>query len=205
MKVCTPKAAAISGAVARTATRVIRIRDCTKAKVRPRTSSLTSMPSMVKPVTHVIPANAPRMMVIKIETVKFETIERRIRRKPDVVREAPKRRRRENCAKTLGPTAIPSARPVKTAPKSTPYAASPPPRSPTNVRAKPMTPPSAENAPTIPMIRPRIMFDSLTERHPLTKAVMIDSSTCLSPFLLLGISFNPQIVTAANKKLTPLR
>ena len=162
----TPKAAAIKGAVAKTATRVMRIIDCTKAKIRPRTSSLTSMPSMVNPVTQVIPANAPRMMVMKIETVKFGISESKIRRRPDVVSDAPKRRRRENCAKTFGPAAIPSAKPPKTAPKSTPYAASPPPRSPTKVRARPITAPAAEKAPTIPKMRPRMTFDSLTERHP---------------------------------------
>ena len=152
--------------MAKTATRVMRISDCTNAKVRPRTSSLTSIPNIVKPVTQVIPENAPRIMVIKIDTVKLVISERKIRKKPDVVSDAPNKRRRENWAKTLGPAAIPSARPVKTAPKRTPYAASPPPRSPTNVRAKPITAPAAENAPTIPMISPRITFDSLTDFQP---------------------------------------
>ncbi|CAB4643720.1 unannotated protein [freshwater metagenome] len=172
--------------------------------MRPRTSSLTSIPSIVKPVTQVIPANAPRMMVIKIETVKFGMRDKKIRKIPDVVREAPNKRRRENWAKTLGPIAIPSARPVKTAPKRTPYAASPPPKSPTNVRASPMTAPAAENAPTIPMIRPRMTFDSLTERHPFTRAAMIDSSLFLSFFELLGISLSPQTVTAAKRKVIAL-
>ena len=36
---------------------------------------------------------------------------------------------------TRGPSHMPTARPRKTAPKSTPYAGSPPPRSPTNTRA----------------------------------------------------------------------
>jgi hypothetical protein len=75
---------------------------------------------MVKPVTHVMPANAPRRIVIKIDTVKFVIRERKIRKKPEVVSDAPNKRRRENWEKTLGPTAIPSARPVKTAPKRTP-------------------------------------------------------------------------------------
>ena len=145
---------------------MIRIRDCTKANVRPRTSSLTSIPNIVKPVTHVMPEKAPKMMVIKIDTVKFVISERKIRKNPDVARDAPNKRRRENWAKTLGPAAIPSARPAKTAPKRTPYAASPPPRSPTNVRANPMTAPAAEKAPTIPMIRPRITLDSLTDFQP---------------------------------------
>ena len=144
----------------------MRISDCTNAKVRPRTSSFTSIPNIVKPVTQVMPANAPRRMVIKIDTVKFVMSERKIRKKPDVVSDAPNKRRRENCAKTLGPAAIPRANPVKTAPNRTPYAASPPPRSPTNVRASPMTAPAAENAPTMPMMRPRITLDSLTDFHP---------------------------------------
>ena len=152
--------------MARTATKVMRISDCTKAKIRPRTSSWTSMPSMVKPVTHVIPLNAPRMMTIKIERVKFEIAASSTRNTPAVAREAPNKRRRENCANTFGPNAIPIARPVKTAPKRTPYAASPPPRSPTNVRARPMTAPAAENAPIIPIMRPRITLDCETDFHP---------------------------------------
>jgi hypothetical protein len=78
------------------------------------------MPSIVKPVTQVMPEKAPKIMVIKIETVKFVINDRKIRKKPDVARDAPNKRRRENCAKTLGPTAIPRASPVKTAPNRTP-------------------------------------------------------------------------------------
>ena len=108
------------GAMARTATKVMRISDCTKAKVRPRISSWTSMPSMVKPVTQAIPLKAPRMATIRMESVRLEIAARRTRKTPDVVRDAPNKRRRENCANTLGPNAIPIARPVKTEPKRTP-------------------------------------------------------------------------------------
>ena len=158
--------AAIIGAVARTATKVMRISDCTKAKVRPRTSSCTSMPSMVKPVTQVMPLKAPRKITMMTESVRFEISANNTRKKPAVEREAPNKRRRENCANIFGPNAIPMARPVKTAPKRTPYAASPPPRSPTNVRARPMTAPAAEKAPIMPMISPRIIFDCETAFQP---------------------------------------
>ena len=108
------------GAIAKTATKVMRINDCTKAKVRPRTSLLTSMPSMVKPVTQQIPLNAPRITTIKIEITRFAISAKRMRNRPEIAREAPNKRRRLNCAKTFGPNAIPSARPEKTDAKSTP-------------------------------------------------------------------------------------
>jgi hypothetical protein len=108
------------GAIARTATRVMRMIDCTKAKVRPRTSSWTSIPSMVKPVTQAIPLKAPRIATMVTERTKFEISARRTRKRPDVVRDAPNQRRRENCANIFGPNAIPIARPVKTEPKRTP-------------------------------------------------------------------------------------
>ena len=205
VNVWIPKAAATSGEIAKTATRVMRMSDCTNANVRPRTSSLTSMPSIVKPVTQVMPANAPRNIVIRIETVKFGIAASNTRKKPATANDAPNKRRRENCANTFGPTAIPSAKPEKTAPKSTPYAASPPPRSPTNVRARPITAPAAEKAPTIPMMRPRMIFDSPTVRHPCISACSTPSCACFSEGVALGISFRFQIVTAAKRKLAALR
>ena len=168
--------AAIIGETAKTATRVMRIRDCTKAKVRPRTSLLTSMPSMVNPVTQQIPLKAPRIMTIKIDRTRLVISASKTRKKPEIASAAPNNLRRENCANTFGPNAIPIARPVNTAPKSTPYAASPPPRSPTNVRASPITAPAAEKAPTIPTIRPRIILDEATAFHPCIKDLPTDSS-----------------------------
>ena len=106
--------------IARTATKVMRIRDCTKAKVRPRISSWTSIPSMVKPVTQAMPLKAPRIVTIMTERTKLEMSARRTRKIPDVVRDAPNSLRRENCANIFGPNAIPIASPVKTAPKRTP-------------------------------------------------------------------------------------
>ncbi len=44
---CVPIRAAMAGASAITATSTIRAADCTKANVRPRSSSATSSPSMV--------------------------------------------------------------------------------------------------------------------------------------------------------------
>ena len=192
-----PIVAATIGAAAKTATKVIRIRDCTKAKVRPRISLLTSIPSMVKPVTQQIPLNAPRITTIKIEITRLAISARRIKKKPAIAREAPNKRRRENCANIFGPKPIPSARPVKTAAKSTPYAASPPPRSPTNVRASPMTAPAAENAPTMPTISPRIIFEDATAFQPCTRDFPMFSSFSLPDAGPLGISLRPRITQAA--------
>ena len=155
------------------------------------------MPSMVKPVTQVIPLNAPRIITIKTAKTRLGIAASATRNKPDVASEAPNKRRRENCAKTLGPKAIPAARPVKTAPNKTPYAASPPPRSPTNVRARPITAPAATNAPTIPTIRPRMILLPETAFQPSCNDLRIpESAECFSA-APLGISRNPQIVNAA--------
>ena len=78
------------------------------------------MPSMVKPVTQLIPLKAPRIITIKIARTMFGINAKRIKKKPALARDAPNKRRRENCAKTLGPNAIPAARPVNTAPNKTP-------------------------------------------------------------------------------------
>ena len=117
---CSPTAAAIRGAAARTATKTTRTRLCTKAKVRPRTSSATSMPSIVKPVTQVIPLNAPKITTIKTAKTRLGIRASATKKQPLIAREAPNKRLRENCANTFGPNAIPPARPVKTAPKRTP-------------------------------------------------------------------------------------
>jgi len=75
---------------------------------------------MVKPVTQQMPLKAPKAMTVKTARTRLGIAARPTRNKPAIVSDAPKRRRRENCAKTLGPKAIPAARPVKTAPKRTP-------------------------------------------------------------------------------------
>jgi hypothetical protein len=99
---------------------------------------------MVNPVTQEIPANAPSKITIKIARTRFRTSERRIKKKLEITRDAPNNLLLENCANTFGPKEIPSAKPVNTAPNKTPYAASPACRSPTNVRAKPITAPAAK-------------------------------------------------------------
>ena len=67
-----------------------------------------------------------------------------------------------------------------------------------------MTAPAAQNAPTIPIIRPRIIFEVETAFHPWRS----DLPTLSSPSLPLddpfGISCNPRIVHAAKKKLSAL-
>jgi hypothetical protein len=78
------------------------------------------MPSIVKPVTQEIPANAPSRTTIKIASTRFRTRESTTSKKLEIARDAPNKRRRENCAKTFGPNEIPKARPVNTAPNKTP-------------------------------------------------------------------------------------
>ena len=120
----------------------------------------------MKPETQETPAKAPSKIVTKIARTKFVISARRIKKKDEIVSAAPKIRRRENCANTFGPNEIPSASPVKTAPKRIPYAASPAFRSPTKVLANPITAPAAKNAPSIPKINPRIIFEPLTYLYP---------------------------------------
>ena len=155
------------------------------------------MPSMVKPVTHVMPLNAPKMITIKTARTRLGIAARATRNAPLIVRDAPKSLLRENCAKTLGPSAIPAANPVKTAPKRTPYAASPPPRSPTNVLANPMTAPAATNAPTIPTMRPRMSLLPETAFQPSWRDLRIEVSAACFAAAPFGISLNPHTVKAA--------
>ena len=159
------------------------------------------MPSMVKPVTQEIPLNAPRTVTIPIAITKFGISARRTRNTPAVVSDAPNSLRRENCANIFGPNAIPIARPVNTDPKRTPYAASPPPRSPTNVRARPITAPAAANAPIIPMMSPRIIFESFTDFQPCKSEEPNPASLEAFDAAPFGSSRSPHTVHAANAKL----
>ena len=146
------------------------------------------MPSIVKPVTQETPENAPKMTTTKIAKTKFCSSERMMSKNPALVSAAPNSRRRENWAKIFGPRAIPVARPVKTAPKRTPYAASPPARSPTNVRANPITAPAATNAPRSPTISPRTIFEDETNFPPSSRELIMDPDTSLLLRCSFGIS-----------------
>ena len=137
-----------------------------------------------------MPANAPSKTVIKIARTRFVISDKRIRKEDEIVRVAPKILLRENWAKTFGPSQIPSAKPVNTAPNKIPYAASPAFKSPTKVRAKPITAPAAKKAPSIPKIRPRIIFEPLTNLNPSNKAFPIFSFVAVFPAGPLGISLN---------------
>ncbi len=136
-------------------------------------------------------------MTIKTARTRLGIAASATKNAPLIVSDAPKSLRRENWAKTFGPSAIPNARPVKTAPNKTPYAASPPPKSPTNVRARPMTAPAATNAPTIPTIRPRIILLVETDFQPSCRDLRIPVSVDFFSDAPRGISRNPQIVNAA--------
>ena len=134
--------------------------------MRPRTSSSTSSPSMVNPVTQEIPANKPRSTVIKIANTRFNINERVTSKIPEIVKDIPNKRLLENCEKTLGPKEIPRAKPRKTEPNKIPYAASPAFKSSTNVLANPITAPAAKKAPSIPNIRPLMILESLINENP---------------------------------------
>ena len=146
------------------------------------------MPNMVKPVTHETPEKKPKIITTNMARTKFCSSDRTINKKPALVKAAPKRRLLENCENTFGPRAIPEAKPVKTAPNSTPYAASPPARSPTNVRAKPITAPAATNAPSKPTINPRTIFEDETNFPPSNNEPKIEFETSDFVKCSLGIS-----------------
>ena len=88
--------------------------------MRPRTSSSTSSPNIVNPVTHEIPAKIPRIIVIKIASTRFNINERVTNKIPEIVKDIPNKRLLENCEKTLGPKDIPSAKPRNTEPNKIP-------------------------------------------------------------------------------------
>ena len=114
MNSCLPIDAAIIGAIAKTNISEMRINDCTKAKVLPRTSSSTSMPKRVCPVTSESPAKAPTNTVISMASTIFVERARIAKNNEDAVRESPKMRLLENCPKILGPSHAPSAKPENT-------------------------------------------------------------------------------------------
>ena len=108
-------AAATNGEIAKTKTSETLISDWTNANVLPRTSSSTSSPSMVNPVTQEMPENKPSKTVIKIARTRFNTKERITSSNPEIVNEIPNNLLLENCANTFGPNEIPSANPKNTA------------------------------------------------------------------------------------------
>ena len=74
----------------------------------------------MKPVTQEIPAKAPKSIVMKMARTKFVIKDKRIKNEEETVSAAPNILLRENCANTFGPSEIPSAKPVKTAPNRIP-------------------------------------------------------------------------------------
>ena len=74
---------------------------------------------------------------------------------PEPTRPAANNRRRDSPENSRGANPMPSARPPKTAPNSTPYPGSPASRSSTYVRPRPITTAPAANAPEMPTTRPR--------------------------------------------------
>ena len=93
---CSPIAAAIKGAIANTKTNETLMRDCTNANVLPRTSSSTSSPNIVNPVTQEIPENKPSKIVMNIAKTRFSTRDKITKSNPEMVSDIPKTLRREN-------------------------------------------------------------------------------------------------------------
>ncbi len=134
--------------------------------MRPRTSSSTSRPSRVYPVTQATPPQAPMTRVKSTAATRLGISASSTRNAPAQMIESPKRRRREKPSSSRGPSHMPAASPTKTAPKRTPKPACPAPRSCTNVCDSPTTNPAAPNAPSMPRTRPRTSGVLPTNRQP---------------------------------------
>ena len=111
---------------AMTVNRMTWMEDWKKAKTRPRVSSSTSSPTMVKPVAYAIPDSAPSSTTNRTTTPSTGTrpISASGTAAAAIVR--PNSRRRLKPPSTLVPTTMPSAMPTKIAAKTSPQPALPP-------------------------------------------------------------------------------
>ena len=100
--------------------------DRKKAKTRPRVSSSTSSPTMVKPVAYAIPASAPSTMTNTVTMMRFGTRPMSASGTAAAAMVRPNSLRRLKPASRRGPRTMPSAMPTKIAAKTSPNPASPP-------------------------------------------------------------------------------
>ena len=108
--------AASAGPSASTSTSTTRAEECTNAKVRPRTSSSTSSPSSVYPVTQATPPHGAQADGEHDRQPRCSaSAPAAARNTPENTRAKPNSRRREKPASSRGPIHMPSARPTNTA------------------------------------------------------------------------------------------
>ena len=146
----------ISGTSAIDPSSVSRTIDCTNATIRPRTSSATWAPMIVRPVRNAIPAKPPTSPTAPIATVRCGASATSTSAQPAATMAVPNSRLCGSRRASRGAAPMPSARPTNTAMNSIPYAALPPPRLAAYSVAEPMTMPPAVKAPMIPITSPRI-------------------------------------------------
>ena len=100
--------------------------DWKKAKTRPRVSSSTSRPTIVKPVTYAIPDSAPSSTTNRTTTTRSGTRPISASGTAAAAMVRPNSRRRLKSPSTLVPRTMPSAMPTKIAAKTRPQPAPPP-------------------------------------------------------------------------------
>ena len=90
------------------------------AKVRPRSSSLTSSPIRVRATTQTRPAQNPISPVVRIASARLGTSASTASVRPQAMIPRPTTRRRENEPISRGPRNMPAARPTNTVPNNVP-------------------------------------------------------------------------------------
>ena len=109
-----------------TVIRMTWMEDWKKAKTRPRVSSSTSRPTMVKPVEYAIPDSAPSSTTNRTTAPRTGTRPISASGTAAAAIESPNSRRRLKLPSTLGPTTMPRAMPTKIAAKTRPQPTLPP-------------------------------------------------------------------------------
>ena len=109
-----------------TANRMTWIEDWKKAKTRPRVSSPTSRPTIVKPVAYAIPDRAPSSTTNRTTAPSTGTRPMSASGTAAAAMVTPNSLRRLKSPSSLVPSSMPSAMPTKIAAKTSPQPALPP-------------------------------------------------------------------------------
>ncbi len=185
---------------------VSRTIDCTNATIRPRTSSATCAPMIVRPVRNAIPANPPTRPTAAIATDRCGASATSTSAQPAATMAVPNSRLCGSRRDSRGAAPMPSASPTNTAMKSIPYAALPPPRLAAYSVAEPTTTPPAVNAPMIPITSPRISGVLATNRKPSRSSASRPGAAARRCAARPEISRMPnQTVVAVSRYASPLR
>ena len=115
-----------SGTTAMTVSRMTWMEDWKKAKTRPRVSSSTSSPTMVKPVAYAIPDSAPSSTTNRTTTPRTGTSPISASGTAAAIIVRPNSLRRLKLPSTFVPSVMPSAMPTKIAANTSPQPALPP-------------------------------------------------------------------------------